>query len=45
MRSEFDFIYVDIYFDGTKCKSSLKNFVSYTKIIFFYDFVAPLNKY
>ena len=55
MRGKFSFLYVDIWFDVTKCKFIVKNssfemlvvfshiFVADTKITFVYNFVAPLN--
>ena len=55
MRSKLSFLYVDIWFDVTKCKFIVKNgnfkmlvvlspiFVADTKITFIYDFVAPLG--
>ena len=54
MRGKFSFLYVDIWFDVTKCKFIVKNssfemlvvfspiFVADTKITFVYNFVAPL---
>ena len=55
MRSEISFVYVNIWFDVTKCKFIMKNrrlkflvvawpiFVADTKLIFVYNFVAPLS--
>ena len=55
MRGKFNFRYVDILFDVTKCKFIVKNssfkmlvmfspiFVADTKITFVYNFVAPLG--
>ena len=55
MRGKFSFLYVDIWFDVTKCKFIVKNssfemlvvfspiFVADTKITFVYNFVAPLS--
>ena len=55
MRGKFSFLYVDIWFDVTKCKFNVKGssfemlvvfspiFVADTKITFVYNFVAPLN--
>ena len=55
MRGKFSFIYVDIWFDLTKCKFIVKNisfkmlavlspiFVPNPKITFVFDFVAPLK--
>ena len=54
MWSRFNFLQVGIYFDGLRCEFSSKNkfkilvlylpiFVADTKIIFGYDFVAPLK--
>ena len=55
MRGKFSFLYVDIWFDVTKCKFIVKNssfemlvvfspiFVADTKITFVYNFVAPLR--
>ena len=57
MRGKFSFLYVDIWFDVTKCKFNVKNgsfemlvvfspiFVEDTKITFAYNFVAPLKKH
>ena len=53
MRGKFSFLYVDIWFNVTKCKFIVKNssfemlvvfspiFVADTKITFVYNFVAP----
>ena len=55
MRGKFSFLYVDIWFDVTKCKFIVKNssfkmlivflliFVADTKITLVYNFVAPLK--
>ena len=55
MRDKFRFLYVDIWFNVTKCKFIVKNssfemlvafsniFVADTKITFVYNFVAPLS--
>ena len=55
VTGKFSFLYVDIWFDMTKCKFIMKNssfkmlvvfspsFVTDTKITFVYNFVAPLN--
>ena len=55
MIDKFSFLYVDIFFDLTKCKFIEKNnsfkmlvvlspiFEADTKITFVYKFVAPLN--
>ena len=55
MRGRFSFLYLDIWFNVTKCKFIVKNrsfemlvvfspiFVADTKITFVYNFVAPLN--
>ena len=55
MRGKFKFVYVDIWFDVTEWKFITKNssfkmlvmfspiFVADTKIIFVYNFVAPLR--
>ena len=55
MRGKFSFLYVDIWFDVTNCKFIVKNssfemlvmfsptFVADKKIIFVYNFVAPLK--
>ena len=55
MRGKFSFLYVDIWFDVTKCKFNVKGssfemlvvfspiFVADTKITFVYNFVAPLT--
>ena len=55
VRGKFSFLYVDIWFDVTKCKFIVKSsnfklllvfspiFVADTKINFVYNFVAPLN--
>ena len=57
MRGKFSFLYVDIWFDVTKCKFNVKNssfemlvvfspiFVEDKKITFAYNFVAPLKKH
>ena len=54
MRGKFSFLYVDIWFNVTKCKFIVKNssfemlvvfspiFVADTKMTFVYNFVAPL---
>ena len=56
VRGKFSFLYVDIWFDVTKCKSIGKNssfkvllmfspvFVADTKTTFVYNFVAPLTQ-
>ena len=56
MRGKFSFLYVDIWFDLTKCKFTVKNssskilvvlspiFVVDIKITFVYYFVTPLNE-
>ena len=55
MIDKFIFLFVDIWFDVTKCKFNVKNssfemfvvfspiFVADTQITFVYNFVAPLN--
>ena len=55
MRDKFSFLYLDIWFDVTKCKFIVKNssfemfvmfspiFVANTKITFVYNLVAPLK--
>ena len=55
MRGKFSFLYVDSWFDVTKCKFNMKNscfkmlvvfspvFVADTKATFVYNFVAPLK--
>ena len=57
MRGKFSFLYLDIWFDVTKCKFIVKNrsfemlvmfspnFVADTEITFVYNFVAPLIKF
>ena len=54
MRGKFSFLYVDIWFDVTKCKFIMRNssfkmldvfspiFMADAKITFVYNFVAPL---
>ena len=56
MRGKFSFLYIDIWFNVTECKFIMENssfkmlvvfsfiFVADTKIIFVYNFVAPLSK-
>ena len=56
VRGKFSFLYVDIWFDVTKCKSIGKNssfkvllmfspvFVADPKTTFVYNFVAPLTQ-
>ena len=55
MRDKFSFLYVNIWFDATKCKFIMKMgsfnmlvvfspiFVADTKANFVYNFVAPLT--
>ena len=56
VRGKLTILYVDIWFDVTKCEFNVKDsnfemlvvfspiFVAYSKIAFVYNFVTPLSK-